>query len=66
MHLAVLVRWDLILITNLVMDYQNYGLAESLGTLFIVLSSFPLTPSFQKLPVQTLVQKDKFCRSVAC
>lgn len=66
MHLAVLVRWDLILITNLVMDYQNDGFAEALDTLFIVLSSFSLTPSFQNLLVQTLEQKDKFCGSADC
>lgn len=66
MHLAVLVRWDLILITNLVMDYQNDGFAEALGTSFIVLSSFSVMPSFQNLPVQTLEQEDKFCRSVGC
>lgn len=66
MHLAVLVRWALILITNLVMDYQNDGFAEVLGTLFIVLSSFSLMPSFQNLPAQTLEQKDKFHRSVGC
>lgn len=47
MHLAALVRWDLILITNLVMDYQNDGVAKALGTLFLVLSSFPPPPRSQ-------------------
>lgn len=48
------------------MDYRNDGFAEALGTYFIVLSSFSVMPSFQNLPVQTLEQKDKFCRSVGC
>lgn len=66
MHLAALVRWDLILITNLVMDYQNDGAAKALGTLFLVLSSFPHTPSFLNLPEQTPEQKEKFHKSVGC
>lgn len=66
MYLAALVRWDLILITNLVMDYQNDGDTEALGTLFLVLSSFPPTPSFPNLPEQTLEQKEKFHKSLGC
>lgn len=66
MHLAALVRWDLLLITNLVMDCQNDGVAKALGTLFFTLSSFPPTPSFPNLPEQTLEQKEKFHKSVGC
>lgn len=61
-----LVRWDLILITNLVMDYQNDGVATALGTLFFILLAFPHTPSFPNLPEQTQEQKEKFHKSVGC
>lgn len=66
MHLAAPVRWDLILITNLVMAYQNDAVAEALGTVFFVLSSFPSTPSFPNLPEQTLEQKEMFPKSIGC
>lgn len=48
------------------MDYQNDGVAKALSTLFLVLSSFPLIPSFPNLPEQTLEQKEKFHKSVGC
>lgn len=50
-----------------VMDYQNEGVAKALGTLFLVLSSFPPPArSFPDLPKQTLEQKGKFHKRVGC
>jgi len=62
MHLAALVRWDLTLITNLVMDYQNDGVAKALGTLFLVLSSFLPTPPSQTCPSKHWSKRRSFTR----
>lgn len=48
------------------MDYQNDAVAKALGTVFLVLSSFPSTLSFPNLPEQTLEQKETFQKSIGC